>query len=102
MMVIPSIVNCSIHEKHHYFASNDPHQLGLELSGIWWGLYLFFLSGVGGGADLRRPGAPAVGDMWGLYLFFLSGVWGGGRGKEKERRSGEEEKSNNPNLKGGE
>ena len=27
---------------------------------------------------------------------------GGGRGKEKERRSGEEEKSNNPNLKGGE
>ena len=41
-----------------------------------------------------------VGDMWGLYLFFLSGVWGGkGEGGE---RSGEEEKSNNPNLKGGE
>ena len=36
--------------------------------------------------------------MWGLYLFFLSGVGGGGR--RRRRRSGEEEKSNNPNLKG--
>ena len=51
-------------------------------------------------SSCRRPGAPAVGDMWGLYLFFLSGV-GGGKGEGGER-SGEEEKSNNPNLKGGE
>jgi hypothetical protein len=54
---------------NNYFASSDPHQLGLQMSGIC-GVCIcsFHLLG----RPSWRPGAPDVGDMWGLYLFFSS------------------------------
>ena len=47
-----------------YFASSDPHQLGLQMLRMWAVVCILH-------ADL---GGPAVGDMWGLYLLSLSGV----------------------------
>ena len=59
--------------------------LGLQMSGIC-GVCIcsFHLLG----RPSRRPGASDVGDMWGLYLFFLSGVGRGEGGEGEEKRSG--------------
>ena len=85
--------------------------LGLQLSGIWWcQLHLLSVSVLNTCLKTARQDAEQTWGDLGLQLSGICGVCicsfylvlGGEGGKEKERRSGEEEKSNNPNLKGGE